>query len=229
MKTIYCLVFFFIRIVLNAQDTIYKRTGEIISAKILEIKIKEVSYKRTDLLDGPLFIVNKNDIKQIKYATGMIDSFAIVKPELPRQIFVNQPAYVYQDNNLIRPSTRSGTYQYLGHRISDRDVLFLASQKNLLWKNKEIDLNIAASKKNKALQYSVGFGGAFIGGLGVYSGILAIDMNSRSPNDEAVAVVGCMLSAGVLISSQVVSFTYKLQRVKHADKVAELYNQLSKN
>lgn len=231
MKTISLLILCFIQIIVCAQDTIYKRTGELVSAKILEINIKEISYKRTDLPDGPLIIVNKNDIRKIKYATGMVDSFAIIKPDPPRQVFVNTPSYVYQDNNnLIHPSLRKGTYQYMGHRISDRNVLLLAIEKNQQWKNKEIDLNISASRRNKALQYSIGYAGAFIGGLGVYSCILAIDMSSRNPTGESAAVVGCLLSAGVLVSSQIVSFTYKLKRVKHADKVAELYNnQLSKH
>ena len=49
-------IFLVIQFCLSAQDSIYKGRGLVIPAKILEVNIKEISYKRADLLDGPLFI-----------------------------------------------------------------------------------------------------------------------------------------------------------------------------
>lgn len=230
MRVAFIFILCTIQLCLNAQDTIYKRTGDVIPAKILEINIKEVSYKRSDLLDGPLFIINKNEIQKIKYANGSIDSFKVVKEITKTQpvVFVN-PRYVVQENsNQIRPGMRRGTYRYQGKLLSDRKVFFMALDKNQIWKNNEIELNIKDSKRNKALQYTIGYAGATIGGIGLYASAIAGSMSSSS-NDAALAAFAGILSAGVAASSQIISFKYKLKRVKHADKVAELYNQLSKN
>ncbi len=229
MRVAFIFILCTIQLCLNAQDTIYKRTGDVIPSKILEINIKEVSYRRSDLLDGPLFIIHKNEIQKIKYANGAIDSFKVVKEITKAQpvVFVN-PKYIAQDFTKIRPSVRRGTYKYQGRLLSDRNVFSLAMEKNNLWKNTDIELNIIASKKYKVLQYSIGYTGACIGGIGIYASALAGGSNSNT-NDAALAAFAGILSAGIAVSSQIISFKYKLKRVKHADKVAELYNQLSKN
>ena len=60
MRVVFIFILCAVQLYLNAQDSIYKRTGLVIPAKISEVNIKEISYKRLDLLDGPLFIINKN-------------------------------------------------------------------------------------------------------------------------------------------------------------------------
>lgn len=229
MKRFLLFIFFLIQLSFHAQDTIYKRDGIIIPAKILEISIKDVSYKRSDLLDGPLFIVNKNDIRKIKYVNGYVDSFKVTKDiPKPRQVVYVAQNYVAQNSNQIVPYIRRGTYKYLGHILSDRNVLLLALEKNEIWKNKEIDLNIQESKKSKMWQYVIGYSGAVLGGIGIYSSALAGGSSSNS-NDAALGAFAGILSGGIVVSSQIISFKYKLKRVKHANKVAELYNQLSVN
>ncbi len=89
-------IVFLLQGALHAQDTIYKRSGDVIPAKVLEINTKEVSYKRADLSEGPLFVVNKNDIKKIKYATGTIDSFAVVVKPTSNVLYVkSNKKYVF--------------------------------------------------------------------------------------------------------------------------------------
>lgn len=229
MKATFIFIFLVIQFCLSAQDSIYKGRGLVIPAKILEVNIKEISYKRADLLDGPLFIINKNEVQKIKYANGTIDSFKVVKEvaKVPTVVFVN-PKYIAQDFNQIKPSIRRGTYKYQGHLLSDRNLFSLALEKNDLWKNTDIELNIIASKKYKVMQYSIGYSGAIIGGIGLYASALAGGSNS-STNDAALAAFAGILSAGIAVASQIISFKCKLKRVKHADTVAELYNQLSKN
>lgn len=234
MKTLMISILCLIQILMTAQDTIYKRNGEIIAAKVFEINQKDVSYKRADLPDGPLFISNKNEIKKIKYLTGSVDSFSVAKVEIQKPVY--QSYQVYQPNprtsfiesNQILSSMRRGKYIYHGRNFSDRNVLFLAQQKNQVWNNKEIKSNIAASRRNKTLQYTIGYAGAVIGGIGLY-GCLAAITSSTSSNDAAITGIVTLASAGVLVSSQIVSFTYKLKRLKNSDRVMELYNQHSKN
>lgn len=227
MKKLWFIIFYLIVFCHYGQDTIYKRNGESVSVKVIEINVKEVSYKRMDLLDGPLMIVSKNEIKKIKYASGAIDSFTVFKEPVRMQIPLNlTPLYVETNSPLIKLSTRRGNYVYQKIRISDRKLLFLAGEKNLIWNSAEINDHIRASKTNRALQYTIGYAGGAIGVVGILSSLAALGNTSNS-NDVFYSLVAASAAVGILVSSQVVSFSYKLKRVKHADKVMELYNQLS--
>ena len=61
----------------KAQDTIVKRNGEKVTVKLMEVNPNDVRYKRLDYLEGPLFTVQKQDIKFIVYANG-IDRKSVV-------------------------------------------------------------------------------------------------------------------------------------------------------
>jgi hypothetical protein len=58
-----------------SQDIITKKTGEDIQAKVIEVAIDEVKYKKFDNLDGPLFTLLKSDILMIRYQNGTKDIF----------------------------------------------------------------------------------------------------------------------------------------------------------
>lgn len=228
IKSYVFFILSFISVVTHAQDTIIKRTGEVITAKVIEVNIGEISYKRADLLDGPLFVINKDDIQKIKYLNGTIDVFSIAKKVEQVPVYYSAPQVSFIENNKILTDLRRGKYIFHGRSISDSRVLFLAYKQNLLWNDKEIKSHISASKRNKALQYTIGFSGAILGGIGLYGSAISASVNT-SGNDASITGMVALASAGVVISSQIISFTCKLKRLKHADKVAEIYNQLSKN
>lgn len=231
MKNILIYTFLLFQVVLNAQDTIYKRTGEIIPAKIYEINIKEISYRRSDLLDGPLFISSKNEIKKIKYNNGVIDSFAIVKEAITPQVVKNTiSAYLMQNyTNEIQTTFRKGIYLYQSQQISDRKVLYLALNKNQIWKNSEIDFFANQYRKNKALQCSIGIGGAVVGGISMAGSLISTTYNSSTNNDNAISASIFAVGTSVLVASQIISASFKFRAIKHSNKLAELHNQLSKN
>jgi len=56
-------------------DIITFKKGETVKAKVLEIGVSEIKYKRCDNLEGPLIVVNKKDIYSIKYLSGHEDHF----------------------------------------------------------------------------------------------------------------------------------------------------------
>jgi hypothetical protein len=66
----------------NACDIMLLRNGEEIQAKIIEVGINEVKYKKCDNLDGPIYIEAKNKIFKIKYANGSEDVFKLEKQEV---------------------------------------------------------------------------------------------------------------------------------------------------
>ena len=58
-----------------SQDIITTKTGEDILAKILEISMTEIKYKKYDNQDGPLFTLLKSDVLMIRYENGSKDIF----------------------------------------------------------------------------------------------------------------------------------------------------------
>lgn len=231
MKNILFFIFLLSQFLLNAQDTIYKRSGEVVPAKIYEININEISYRRSDLLDGPLFISSKNDIKKIKYNNGAIDSFIVVKEVVEKPVSKNRnPVYVIQNyTNDIQPTFRKGIYMYQGQQISDGRVVNLALEKNLFWKNDDINYFAKEYKKCKTLQYSIGFGGAAVGAISMTGSLISTTYNSSSNNDNAISAVIFAAGTSVLVASQIISASFKFRAIKHSNKLAELFNQFSRN
>ncbi|MEM0991448.1 MAG: hypothetical protein AAF806_13250 [Bacteroidota bacterium] len=58
-----------------AQDLIIFSDGEEVEAKVVEIGVGEISYKKYTNLDGPIIKVAKEDIFMIKYENGSKDVF----------------------------------------------------------------------------------------------------------------------------------------------------------
>jgi len=59
----------------NAQDLITKKDGTDISAKVLEVTITEIKYKKFENLSGPIFTMLKSDVLMIRYENGTKDIF----------------------------------------------------------------------------------------------------------------------------------------------------------
>lgn len=93
IKTLFTLLTFGLSIMhAYSQDTITKKTGDIISAKVLEIDDYNVKFKNFDNLNGPLISTKKTSVYSIKYENGTVD------------IFVDNPNnknIVYDENNEI--------------------------------------------------------------------------------------------------------------------------------
>lgn len=56
-------------------DIITLKNGEEINAKVTEIGISEIKYKKCDNLNGPVFSISKVEVFMIKYANGTKDIF----------------------------------------------------------------------------------------------------------------------------------------------------------
>jgi len=60
---------------LHAQDTLYRKDGAKQIAKILEVNETQVKYKPGSNLNGPTYVINKDDVIKIVYETGGVDVF----------------------------------------------------------------------------------------------------------------------------------------------------------
>ncbi len=216
------LIFCFVLVGLftSAQDTLYKRSGESISAKIKEISNTEISYNRFDMLDGPLFKISKNDIHKIKYLNGTIDSFSVVK-QSALQINNNQPVLIVFRN-------RWG-YKYNEHRLSEKKILTMVLEKNKVIPNLEIVTQVKAYKKNKLKQFVFGLGGAAIA-AGIVGGVNGyINIHDGEANFDPLLFTGLACGGTIAFTTTILSRKYKKKRRVNIHNLAELYNQFAKN
>ena len=64
-------------VVSQAQDLITTKKGEDIQAKVLEVSSTEIKYKKFSNLDGPTFVINKNEVLMVRYENGEKDIFSV--------------------------------------------------------------------------------------------------------------------------------------------------------
>ncbi len=84
MKLKALLVILFLSQLSPAQDTIVMHDHQIIIAKLSEITPTQIKYKRFDMLNGPDYVVEKSQVKLVKYANGSMDVFPdITAPPKP--------------------------------------------------------------------------------------------------------------------------------------------------
>lgn len=75
LKVFLLLCFLFLFSKGYSQDVITTKKGEDIEAKVIEVGLTEVKYKRIDNPDGPVFILLKSEILLIRYENGSKDIF----------------------------------------------------------------------------------------------------------------------------------------------------------
>lgn len=56
----------------QAQDTIYFRTNEILVCKITEVSDSQIKYKKLSGTEGPVFVLSKSDLSKIIYQDGTV-------------------------------------------------------------------------------------------------------------------------------------------------------------
>ena len=69
-RLLLCFICLLLGCVLYAQDIITQKDGTDIQAKVTEVGISQISYKKYSNLDGPTYIINKDDILMITYENG---------------------------------------------------------------------------------------------------------------------------------------------------------------
>ena len=65
-----------------SQDIIVKIDSSKVISKLLEINSQEIKYNRFDNLEGPIYVISKNEVAYVIYSNGIKESFHS-NPELP--------------------------------------------------------------------------------------------------------------------------------------------------
>jgi hypothetical protein len=69
------LVFLFLTIITYGQDLITKKNGDDIKAKVLEVTLSEIKYKKYENIDGPIYSLLTKELLIIRYENGSKDLF----------------------------------------------------------------------------------------------------------------------------------------------------------
>lgn len=80
MKKFIVSLFFIVPFLAQAQDLIVKKDGSVIQAKVSEIGISEIKYKKWSNQDGPSYVISKNEILAINYQNGEKETFEDSSP-----------------------------------------------------------------------------------------------------------------------------------------------------
>ena len=67
---LFSLILFFV-FTAQSQDVIYTTGGNKLQAKVTEINTNDVKYKSSNNLEGPTYVISKNDVVLIQYSNGV--------------------------------------------------------------------------------------------------------------------------------------------------------------
>ncbi|MCM1355942.1 MAG: hypothetical protein NC212_06015 [Staphylococcus sp.] len=76
MRFVTAIVFLMLVAVVGyAEDVIVKKDGSTVLSKIVEITATEIKYKKYPYLDGPTYVMEKNEVNYITYENGQKEYF----------------------------------------------------------------------------------------------------------------------------------------------------------
>ena len=136
----YLLFFFFLLVCasgLNAQDKIYKKGGEVIKAKVIEIGVDEIKYKVFDNPEGPIYVIDKDRILKVEFENGKTETY---------QNSLNDPAvYSDQKKKMIKVGFLSPLSGYLP----------ITYEQNIApGRSFEITAGVIGAGKNEVIRYN---------------------------------------------------------------------------
>lgn len=207
-----------------SQDTIIKRSSEIIVAKILEISPTEIKYKKFDFQDGPTYIEIKSKVQMIRYANGMKEIFEeekVAKTEI--RIAETTDDYVVKETPVSAQIDRWGEnkFRYKGRTHNERDIHEVLLKTN----DKKIMSLVGSAKDAKKAQY-VGFAAIPLGvGAGALLFASAVYGTNNGYGLEPSYLAGAAVCAVAAIACPVFSISMKSKRNKCNRAAVKLYNE----
>jgi hypothetical protein len=208
---------------LSAQDTIFKKNGEIILSRVIEIGVSEIKYKKHDFENGPTYIESKSLIRSIGFSNGQKEVFsnALPQPELPADDYVSASAPRPPSHKIDIIGNR---YLKDGRYYREREIQDLLLGTN----DKKIMTLIGSSRDAKKMQY-IGFGAFPLGiaaltvaGKGLYLQSSSTGNKLKIRPENAVVGVLCFAAA---VTCPILSGVYKNRRQNYNRAAVRLYNE----
>jgi hypothetical protein len=205
----------------RSQDTIHKADGSVIIAKVTEVNLHEIRYKKFDMQDGPDFVEARSGIKSIRYSNGTLESFEFDQP-------LKRTEVIAQDK-----PTEKLKLQQVGKRYKYGD-LYLKETKMYRFVLQQNDPQlIKAVRKAKSSKWKkyISFGaipcaadaiGSFLA-YQLYSDPTFIAYN---PNAAQSALIEGYAATGLAMICGAAGMSFNVIHKKHNKKVVDLYNSL---
>jgi hypothetical protein len=215
-------------VVTKSHDTIVKRSGEKIIAKVVEVNNDNIRFKRIDNPDGPLYSLPKEQISMIVYANG---SRELYEDYMPPKTTITMPVD-------LSMSYSNSTFIFKERAISEPEMLSIAGKQN------ENNINFAIQQTNniKFWQDATLIGGFILLPVGLYEWAANGGLRSNggyghrggyngggythttsTANTHAKAA-GEYMMLGALVS-EITSIGFRIERKRHSRIVMTLYNK----
>lgn len=208
----------------HAQDTIFKKNGDMLYTRILEIRPNEISYKLISNPDGPIYLVSPKEIKLIRFSNGtkqLFESAESMDQDYARRRDLNRTKDGIPDLYNF-PIHREGNLYDIGFiNLPPLQVDRLLLQRS----DKQINLMAKEARKNKRLSKLLTFA-TIPCGVGFYTGlIISSSVNSNYGNlaPTAYLISGTFAIAG--IGSTVAAFVLNARSKKIRREAVDLYNR----
>ena len=205
-----------------SQDTIRFLDNAIKVAKVTEINIYDIKYKRFDNPDGPLYVSGKEEIKSIKFSNGLIETF---------NTSYTQVSTIHSSTNFSGTTNNHEPFEkiiiidktklmHFGKPMGESRLLRLINNYTESEKKTRMIKEYSAMKSFKKKQYVFGFIGLGAGvGLAYVGSMLSIV--SGEPLPVAIGLIG-----GITIGATGAIFAYsnKQKRLQKKIEIATIYN-----
>ncbi len=208
-----------------AQDTIYFKNTSNLSAKVLEVGIKEIKYKHYNDSTGFVFNMNKNKISCIKYANGYTDTIKTAFDPV-----FETDAYTVLNNNSIKILGKRLVYN--GKTLNDKKLKSLIETCPVPGTRELLKKEFKDMKRyelNQKLYAPIGLTTGFM--AVIITAPLLTEPNARgfqySPQTWQIAAAGIIGGAIIRISSCVISTINKNKRRNKRNEIALIYNDIT--
>ncbi len=210
-----------------SQDIIIKKNGEEVKAKILEIGVTEIKYKRFDFQDGPVYSIGKAEVILVRYENGVNEVITTAPPATSPAPATQAPAApapapVQPENGRIE--NNMGTYRQNGRYISKTRVISLLRATN----DPEIITLLKKSNASKTtgnvIALGVGLPLIVVGSFTSLRGLVLMNNDySVDPDAEGIATVGAVMTGGgIMLQFLNIGFHSKSNRM--IERAIEVYN-----
>jgi hypothetical protein len=133
---LFLLSFFLLNASLKAQDKIYRKNGQVLKVKILEVGTSDIKYKLFGDNEGPVYVLEKDRIKKIEYENGKVE-----KPTIDLKDPEQYADQLHKDIKI----------DFLGPLLGYSQITFEKSTG--VGKSYELTLGIIGAGKNQVLDY----------------------------------------------------------------------------
>lgn len=205
---------------LFSQDSIYKKNGEIIPSKILEISDAQVKFKKINNLEGPSYSELKSEIFRIKFENGSVDT--IIHKEVIQEVIVQSSPV---------PNSGFPTKQSLMYRkLNDRELFLLIVELPASTQKNKMLTEYKKMRQFKAIQYlstGLGFGIGFAVPVVVTYAVLANESYSNNSDPVTYIVAGALTGAAIRTVGQVLFHVNKNKKLNARKNLMLMYDQLN--